>query len=119
MRLVDAILRQGHLSEQTLAEAIMTGDRPLHLDQCDICGERALNLSRALDTVRSAAMDAADDAFPPERLAAQQAQILRRLEQADELTRVIAFPVQIRVDAPPPARRRVAAGWIGVAAAAG
>jgi len=119
MRLVDALLRQGHLSEQAIAEAIMTGDRPAHLDRCDLCAERALNLSRALDAVRSAANDAADEAFSAEQLAAQQAQILRRLEQIDEPPRVIAFPNNVRVDARTPSRYRVAPGWIGVAAAAG
>ena len=28
MRLADAVFRQGHLSEQALVEALMTGDRP-------------------------------------------------------------------------------------------
>lgn len=119
MRLVDAILRQGHLSEQAIAEAIMTGDGPAHLDRCDECAERALNLRRAVDAVRAAAIEAADEAFPAERLAAQQAQILRRLEQIDEPTRVLTFPSQTRVESRGSSRYRVAPAWIGVAAAAG
>jgi hypothetical protein len=119
VRLADALLRQGHLSDGALADALLTGDRPAHLDRCDLCAERALWLNRSLSAVRQAAVEAADEAFSAERLAAQQAQIFRRLEQLDEPSRVIAFP---HVSLPVPretARRRVAPAWIGVAAAAG
>jgi hypothetical protein len=119
MRLVDVVLRQGHLSEQAIAGAVMTGDRPPHLDRCDLCADRALEMSRWLDDVRDTASDAADEAFPPERLAAQQAQILRRLEQADEPPRVIAFPAHTPADRADRGTRRVAPAWVGVAAAAG
>jgi hypothetical protein len=119
MRLVDVVLRQGHLSERALTEAILTGDRPLHLDRCDICADRALELGRWLDGVRAAALSAADQAFPAERLAAQQAQILRRLEQADEPARVIAFPKASAGARGERGTRRVAPAWVGVAAAAG
>lgn len=96
----------------------MTGDWPAHLDRCDLCATRAVDLGRWLDDVREAALDAADRAFPPERLAAQQGQILRRLEQADEPPRVIAFPATSGSQRESN-RRRVAPAWIGVAAAAG
>jgi hypothetical protein len=119
VRLVDFVVRQGHLSEQALAEAIVTGDRPEHLDRCDICATRALDLGRWLDQVREAAVMSADRAFPAERLAAQQAQILRRLEQLDEPARVIAFPKQYRLATAPAGAHRVASAWVGVAAAAG
>jgi len=119
MRLVDAILRQGHLSEAAIVDALITGERPAHLDQCDICAGRALSLGRGLDTVRSAAIEAADQVFPPERLAAQEAQILRRLEQLDEPAKVIAFPVTKPVSWRPAGDHRVAPAWVGVAAAAG
>jgi hypothetical protein len=119
MRLVDVVIRQGHLSEQALVEAIMTGDRPAHLDRCDSCSSRAVELNRWLESVRTVAIDAAEDVFTPERLAVQRAQIQRRLEQLDEPARVIAFPGQARADLRDSGRRRVAAGWLGVAAAAG
>jgi hypothetical protein len=119
MRLVDVVFRQGHLSEQAVVEAVMSGDRPAHLDRCDLCAERALEMSRWLDRVRETASEAADEAFPPERLAAQQAQILRRLEQADEPPRVIAFPAHAAPDRTDRGTRRVAPAWVGVAAAAG
>ena len=44
MRLIDMVLRQGHLSEQALMEALTGGDRPAHLDRCDLCAERAVDL---------------------------------------------------------------------------
>ena len=119
MRLVDAVFRQGHLSEQALIEAIMTGDRPLHLDRCDICGERAVEIGRWLDSVRELGHDAADAAFPPERLAAQHGQIMRRLEQLDQPSRVISFPAAPRPEIRESTGRRVAPAWVGVAAAAG
>jgi hypothetical protein len=119
MRLVDALLRQGHLSERALVDAIMSGDRPFHLDRCDICAARAVELNRWLDTVQASAVEAADDACPAERLAAQHAQILRRLEQHDEPARVIAFPRQAKGDARENGRWRVAPGWLGVAAGLG
>ena len=51
MRLIDAVFRQGHLSEQALVEAVMTGERPAHLDRCDLCADRAVELGRWLDDV--------------------------------------------------------------------
>ena len=118
MRLADLVIRGGHLSEHALISAVMTGDRPAHLDRCDLCAERAVELGRWLDAVKTTGTDAADAAFTPERLAAQQAQIMRRLEQLDEPARVIAFPSHSRLQRES-AGHRVAAGWLGVAAAAG
>jgi hypothetical protein len=118
VRLVDLVIRGGHLSEQALIGAVMTGDRPAHFDRCDLCAERAVELGRWLDAVKATGNDAADAAFSSERFAAQQAQIMRRLEQLDEPARVIAFPSQSRLQRESTGRR-VAAGWLAVAAAAG
>ena len=119
MRLTDRFFRGGHLSERALVDALLTGDRPAHLDRCDICADRTVDLSRWLDDVRLTGVEAADAAFSPERLALQQTQILRRLEQLDEPARVIAFPNQSRMHDRDVADRRVAPAWVGVAAAAG
>lgn len=119
MRLVDTVFRQGHLSERALVEALLTGDHPPHLDRCDICAERAVRLGRWLDEVRDFGVEAADAAFPAERLAAQQAQIMRRLELVDQPSRVIAFPGPTRLESPVLHARRVSPAWVGVAAAAG
>ena len=119
MRLIDIVLRQGHLSEQALIDAIVQGDRPRHIDQCDICAERAVELARWMDELQADAADLSDSVFTPERLAAQQQQIVRRLQQLDQPSRVIAFPAASRAETPGVRGRRVAVSWVGVAAAAG
>lgn len=119
MRLVNAVLRQGHLSEQALVEALMTGERPAHLDRCEQCAGRAVELGRWLDDIRVLGQEAADEVFSNERLAAQHAQIMRKIEQTDEPPRVITFPAASVRDAREGTTRRVAPAWVGVAAAAG
>lgn len=122
MRLADVrdlVLRGGHLSDRAVVDVCMTGERPAHLDRCDICAERAIEVGRWLDEVRALGEADVDAAFPAERLAAQQAQIMRRLEQIDQPARVIAFPRHMRLDAPADHGRRVSPGWVAAAAAAG
>jgi hypothetical protein len=102
-----------------LIEAVMTGDRPVHLERCDLCADRAKDASRWLDEVHTVATAAADSIFTPERLAVQQTAVMRRLEQLDEPRRVIAFPGQGRAAREASSGRRVAPAWVGVAAAAG
>ncbi len=118
MRLIDLVVRQGHLSERALIEAVAGGDRPAHMDRCDICADRAVEIGRWMDEVQREGAEAADAVFTPERLSAQQSQILRRLEQVDNPARVIAFPAAGRSERLT-GDRRVAATWVGVAAAAG
>lgn len=119
MRIADVVFRQGHLSEDALTQAVLNGERPAHLEQCDECSRRAREVGLWLNDLRAEALAAADEAFPPERLALQQSQIMRRLEQLDAPPRVIAFPAQA-VGAPrTDTGRRVAPAWVGVAAAAG
>jgi hypothetical protein len=69
-----------------------------------------------LETLRLDARTDADDSFPAERLAAQHAQIFRRLEAAERPARVIAFP---RFAQPLTSRTSHASRWIAAAAAAG
>jgi hypothetical protein len=118
VRLIDIVLRQGHLSERALVDAVTNGARPHHLDRCDVCAERAVELVRWLDGVQTDAVELSDASFTPERLAAQQHQILRRLEQLDHPARVISFPAAQRHESRA-GGRRVAVSWVGVAAAAG
>lgn len=119
MRLTDIVFRHGHLSDRALVEVWLSGNRPAHLDRCDICSDRAVEMSRWLDEVRTTGIEAADAVFTPERLAVQQSQILRKLEQLDQPPRVIAFPGQSRPISFEPAGRGVAPAWVGLAAAAG
>lgn len=123
MRIVDTLLRRGHLSEDALVDAWYSGNHPAHLDTCDLCAERALEVSRWLEQTRELGIAEADAAFPAERLAAQQSQILRRLEQLDRPSKLLSFP---RVSPAMPAHfelhghdHRVSSRWIAAAAAAG
>jgi len=115
----DLVLRGGHLSDRALVGVCMTGERPAHMDRCDICAERAIGLGRWLDDVRALGEADVDAVFPAERLAAQQAHIMRRLEQLDQPARVIAFPRHLRPDGQAEHGHRVSASWVAVAAAAG
>jgi hypothetical protein len=99
-------------------QAVVDGNRPAHLDRCELCARRAMELSRWLGDVKTMAVEAADEVFPAERLAAQQSQIMRRLTQIDEPAQVIEFPRR-PVPTNRPGAWRVAPGWLGVAAAAG
>ncbi len=87
-----------------------------HLVTCHECTARYEALCSWLQTVRDEAVEEADAAFPPERLAAQQALILRRLEAAERPARIIAFP---KFAQPLSHRPSAAHRWITVAAAAG
>jgi anti-sigma factor RsiW len=87
-----------------------------HLESCPTCRARFAELSSWLDSLRLDATAEADEGFSPERLAAQQAQIFRRLEAAERPARVIAFP---RFAQPLTSRTSHASRWIAAAAAAG
>ena len=88
----------GHLDDRALAaiwtDASIDRAQPAHphLESCAECRTRLAAFSSWLDDLRTDANAEADEAFPAERLAAQQAQILRRLESAGRPARVIAFP---------------------------
>jgi hypothetical protein len=88
----------------------------VHLPDCAECRTRYANFCGWLETVRMEAIEEADAAFPAERLTAQQAHILRRLEAAERPARVIAFP---KFAQPLSSRSSLASRWITVAAAAG
>lgn len=121
MRIADTLLRGGHLSEDALVDAWYAGDHPAHLDTCDVCAERAMEMSRWLEQTREIGIAEADAAFPAERLAAQQSQILRKLELADRPAKLLSFP---RATAPVMGvhgeghNHRVSTRWAAVAAAA-
>ena len=119
MRLADVVLRRGHLSEAALVEVWSTGVRPVHLDHCDICAERALEISHWLEDVQALGRTDADAVFTSERLNAQRGQILQRLEQLDRPAKVISFPARKTRIAESGEGRRVSPGWLAAAAAAG
>jgi hypothetical protein len=87
-----------------------------HVRECAACRTRFTSLSNWLESLRTDARQQADDAFPRERLAAQQAQILRRLEAMERPAKVLAFP---RFTRPIAIHHGGRQQWIAAAAAAG
>lgn len=119
MGLADLVLRRGHLSEDALVDVWTTGIRPAHLDSCEECSHRALDISRWLEDVQATGRAEADAVFSDDRLSTQRDSVMHRLAQLDRPSKVISFPA-----APPAARdtqvgRRGSAGWLIAAAAAG
>jgi hypothetical protein len=94
-------LGRGHLSDATLARLWTdgleagSGTHP-HLAGCDACRARLADFDQWIDGVASTLRDEADAMLTPDRLAAQQAQIARRLEALDRPARVLTFPTATR-----------------------
>ncbi len=108
-----------HLSDDRLIEIcfdleVTSSDRA-HLQTCDACASRRSNLAGTLDDVEIAMTQAADEAFPAERLARQRARIIQRVDQDGRPGRVIAFPAGHTHESAP--RRVRPARWGAVAAA--
>jgi hypothetical protein len=89
-------LGRGHLSDQEFARLWTTGAGHPHLDACADCRARFAAFESWLLGVGDTLRAEADEAFPAERLALQQAQIARRLETLDRPVRVIVFPKAAR-----------------------
>ena len=117
MSLLNRLRLSAHLDDAALA-AIWTDGRLSHphLDSCVTCRARFADYSTWLENIRVDAVTEADESFSAERLAAQQAQIFRRLEAAERPARVIAFP---KFAQPLSSRTSNASRWIAAAAAAG
>ena len=115
-------LGQGHLSDATFArlwadESAGAEGWPAHphFATCAACRDRYLAFGAWMAEVADELRDEADELLTPERMAAQQAQIARRLEAVDRPARVIAFPKAARavISGHSHVRR-----WVTVAAAA-
>jgi predicted anti-sigma-YlaC factor YlaD len=110
----------GHLDDRALAaiwtDASIDRAQPVHphLDSCALCRTRLAAFASWLDDLRTDANAEADEAFPPERLAVQKAQILRRIEAAGRSARVIKFP---RFAQPISASSSQGRRWVAAAAA--
>jgi hypothetical protein len=112
----------GHLDDRALASAwvdsrLDTGvaTHP-HLAGCAACRARLTDLGEWLESLRTDAVAEADEAFPAERLVAQHAQIMRRIDAAGRPAKVITFP---KVAAPIAAGTSSVRRWVASAAAAG
>lgn len=118
--------RNSHIDESAMADVwteraasgTAESGRPAeaHLRQCPDCRARYTAFSSWLDMLRADASAEAEEALTTDRLAAQQAQIVRRLEALEQPGRVIAFP---RITQPTSVRPHDGRRWVGAAAAAG
>ena len=103
-------------TDRTLGDLESSRQAEKHLDGCAECRVRFASFTQWLQAMSEDARAEADHVFGPDRLTAQQAQILRRLESLEHPARVIAFPRFAQpIAAPRMPRRR----WVAVAAAAG
>jgi hypothetical protein len=113
---------QRHLTDDAFADlwsAAAASGEPVadpHLAACAQCRARYAAFTGWLDRIHDDAVGEADEAFPPERLAAQQAQVMRRLEALERPARVIAFP---RFARPVTSTQGHVQRWVAAAAAAG
>jgi hypothetical protein len=120
--ILDKLRLTGHLDDAALAaiwtDASVAGAQPSHphLQVCAGCRSRFASFAAWLEDLRVDAAAEVDELFPPERLAAQQAQIFRRLEAAGRPARVIAFP---RFTRPLTSQSSNASRWIAAAATVG
>jgi hypothetical protein len=116
-----------HLDDDSLYEAYLTSRRGValdprlaeHLVDCPACEGRYAELLGVMDDVVAAADADIDGLFPSERLRAQQARILSRLEHLARPARVLSFPGRPVARSFGAARPRVATRWIAAGAAAG
>jgi hypothetical protein len=109
-------LGRGHLDDRQFARLWTSGGGHPHLETCATCRERFDAFDRWVVGLGEELRTEADRALSPDRLAAQQAQIARRLESLERPARVIAFPKAARavISGHSHVRR-----WVTVAAAAG
>ena len=114
-------LGRGHLTDRDFANLWVAsesaaGTSDPHLDGCAACRARYDAFERWIVGVGNELRAEADEAFPADRLSAQQAQIARRLETLERPARVIAFPKAARavISGNSHVRR-----WVTAAAAAG
>jgi hypothetical protein len=111
-----------HLSDDKFADiwsAAVADGEPVadpHLAACSQCQSRYAEFTDWLERIHDDARTDAEEALPPERLAAQQAQVMRRLEALERPARVIAFP---RFARPVTSTQGHMQRWVAAAAAAG
>ena len=115
-------MTQPHLSDDRLIEVCLLEAASIaeqeHLGACARCDARRARLRSLLDDVSGAAEAEADAAFPPDRLARQQARILSQLQHDGRPGRLIAFPAG-HAHEPTVSRTRPSTRWIAAAAVAG
>lgn len=120
-------LRTRHLHDDRLLDCYVAArhgeplDPPVaeHLTDCAGCGGRYAELARVLDRAREDGEADADAIFTPERLRAQQRQIVQRIEHVGRAARVLSFPGRLVHGAISGSSSHSRSRWIAGAAAAG
>ena len=112
----DASLAAIWTSMTAAGASVTAGASDPHLASCGECRVRYDAFASWMEEIRTDARLEADEIFTPERLAAQQAVIARRLEAAERPARVIAFP---KFSSSTTGRSAPVRRWIAAAAAAG
>jgi hypothetical protein len=115
----DSALVRRYLAERGL-EVLDQRDESLlkHLGQCQGCQTRYSELVAALDESRDMAIDQADAAFTPERLAVQHERIMRRVE-AQAGARILSFPAVAQAASRSLRAARPTLRWVAAAAVTG
>ena len=122
MSILNRLRLNSHLDDSAIAavwtDSTLEGRRAAHphLAVCPTCRTRFEHFSESLEEMRVEAAAEVDALFPAERLAAQHAQIFRRIEAAERPARVIKFPKFSPVLT---SRTSHASRWVAAAAAAG
>ena len=118
MSLLSRFATNRHLDDDVLVEiwVAAAGATHPHLVSCAHCRARYSALVKWLDEVRSDGITDAEEGLTSERLAAQQTQIVRRLEALERPAKIITFPNAPRTATEP---RRGVPRWVPTAAAAG
>ncbi len=114
-------MTERHLSDDRLIDICVSSPaapgEQAHLAACATCEARRLSIVEILAELDTAASVDAEAAFPPDRLARQQARILQRVDHDGRPGRLIAFPAT----QPAPTfslRSRSHGRWAAAAAAA-
>jgi len=119
--------RARHLQERRLFDCYLTerGGEPVdprlaeHLTDCADCAARYADLVRFMDGLRMEGHAETDQIFTPERLRAQQQQVLRRIHHVGRPARILDFPGRLVARTLKPAGARGVTRWLYAAAAAG
>lgn len=116
-------MKPAHLSDDRLVELYFTetpsAHEQQHLGVCHTCDTRRSSIAHLLDETAQASTEDVEAAFPAERLARQQVEILARAEEVAGPARVIAFPATTSSASSMISRTRPTSRLVAAAAVAG
>lgn len=92
MRFAERLTTRAHASDTRLLAIVAGEPASPHVASCVACQSRLEGLRAWTSGVSAEAAGVADAVFTADRLAAQRARILKRLEAAGRQARVISFP---------------------------